>query len=141
MYTEEFRSYHVNKRSKDNINDSNFEEAYKNKLDRMLKAGEILNFRQQVRLELEVNGYIICDYKTDFIIDHLDGTHEIVETKGLKGEMWRFKWRLLEAIYCMDPDFKLTVISQRKFKPPVGRKIKSIGSPNWPAGHFSRPRS
>lgn len=128
MYMEKFESHHTNKKTiGGSINDSNFEQAYANTLQRKLNNKEILNFKQQVRLELEVNGYIVSEYKIDFIVDHLDGTHELIEAKGLKGDLWRFKWRLLEAIYSPKPDYFLTVISQRKFKPPVGRKIKRIG--------------
>jgi len=68
-------------------------------LDMLVKAGEIKTWTRQDRIELRgENGGLVCHYKPDFTVYHLDGTVEIIEIKS-KATMtptWRLKWKLLE---------------------------------------------
>lgn len=87
------------------------EAAFAQELDLRKKAGEIKDWRRQVRIPLDVNGQHICDYYIDFEIEHNDGSKEMIEVKGFQTEVWRLKWKLFEAIYNKEhPDIKLTVI-------------------------------
>ena len=107
--------------------DSKLEAGYAQELDLRKKAGDILDWERQVILNLEVNGYLVCTYKIDFIVYH-EGETEYVECKGYPTPQWRLKWKLFEALYTK-PGNKLTVEMQGKYKPPKARKIKTIN--NW----------
>lgn len=104
--------------------DSCFEAQYGMFLESELKAKRIKSFERQVNIPLEVNGYLVCTYRIDFIVYHLDGIIEYVETKGMHTDTWRNKWKLFEALYCDKPDVKLTIIQQGNYKPPKLRKAK-----------------
>ena len=104
--------------------DSKFEAGEARDLGVMLRAGEIKDFKTHVRIPLEgANGYRICDYYIDFQIEHLDGTVELLETKGIKTPEWVIKWKLLEAMYGNDPNYKLTLVQQKRFRMRRIRKI------------------
>jgi len=104
--------------------DSGFEAAYAMELDQRLKNKEIKSYERQVNLDLVVNNFIVCQYRIDFIIYHLDGTLEYVETKGYPTDIWKLKWKLFEALYSIDPNNILTVEMQGKYKPPKIRRYK-----------------
>jgi len=104
--------------------DSGFEAAYAMELDQRLKNKEIKSYERQVNLDLVVNNFIVCQYRIDFIIYHLDGTLEYVETKGYPTDTWKLKWKLFEALYSIDPNNILTVEMQGKYKPPKIRRYK-----------------
>ena len=106
--------------------DSKFEATYAKELDLRKKAGDIKDYDRQVKLDLVVGDYLVCTYKIDFIVYHCDGTREYVEVKGYPTPQWRIKWKLFEALYSPDPNNKLTIIQQGKFKPPKPRKKKTI---------------
>jgi hypothetical protein len=93
--------------------DSGFELGYAQKLDLRVAAGEIKSWERQKTLELRVNGYLICTYRIDFVVYHLDGVIEYVECKGWPSPVWRLKWKLFEALYSDLPDVRLTVVKQR----------------------------
>ena len=67
-------------------------------LDLRLKAKEIVWWKPQVPIKLMVNGHLICTYKLDFAIYHLDGHLEYVEVKGHETNVWKLKWKLLHAL-------------------------------------------
>lgn len=102
--------------------DSKFEAGYAIELDARLKAGEIKSWEKQIPIPLIVNNYVVCTYKIDFVITHLDDSIEYVETKGYAFPLWRLKWKLFEALF--SDKATLTVVSQGKLKPPKARKIK-----------------
>lgn len=103
--------------------DSKLEASYAADLDLLIKAGEIKSFDRQVNLDLEVNGYVVCQYRIDFIIHHNDDTLEYVETKGVATDVWKLKWKLFEALFCDKPDVKLTVVYQGKnWRPRLHKK-------------------
>lgn len=89
--------------------DSKAEVQYAMELDDKLMKGEIAGWTKQKNIELKVNGYIICSYKIDFVIEHLDGVIEYLEVKGFATPTWRIKWKLFEALYGDDPRYKLTI--------------------------------
>lgn len=104
--------------------DSRFEAQYAIELTMRQNAKEIKSFETQVTLPLEVNNYVVCTYKIDFVVYHNDGTIEYVETKGYPTDVWKLKWKLFEALYCDKPNVRLTIVQQGRFKPPRLRKKK-----------------
>lgn len=121
MYSQKYTYYNVKKQGK---NDSKFEAGKAQELELLKKAGEIKDFREQVKIPLIVNGLIVCDYYIDFEIEHNDGTIEFCETKGYATDTWKLKWKLFEALYSDKPDVKLTVEYQGKNWRPRLRKVK-----------------
>lgn len=92
---------------------SQFEAAYAQELDLRVKAKDIKSWRRQIRIHLGVNGFKIADYIMDFEITHNDDSLELVETKGFETDVWRMKWKLLEAIYSVDhPEIKITLVKK-----------------------------
>ena len=79
-------------------------------LDLLVKAGEVLKWERQKKIRLDVNGYHICNYFIDFVIYWKGGDVEYCEIKGFETDVWRLKWRLMEALFSKDhPEYKLTV--------------------------------
>lgn len=93
--------------------DSGFEASYARDLDLLVKAKKIIGWDRQVKIQLDVNGYHICNYYIDFKVYHKDKTIEYVETKGYATDVWKMKWKLFEALYGDLPDVVLTVVKQR----------------------------
>lgn len=90
---------------------SKFEANYAQELDLRLKAGEIKSWQRQVKMSLDVNGKHICNYYIDFLVIHSDDEREYVEVKGFATDLWRIKWRLLEALIDeIDPGASLTIV-------------------------------
>ena len=93
---------------------SQFEAAYAQELDFRLKAHDIKSWRRQVKIPLQVNGRHITNYIMDFEVTHNDGSVELIECKGFETDVWIMKWRLLEAIYCVEqPDVRLTLVKKQ----------------------------
>ena len=87
------------------------EAAYAAELDLRVKAKDIKGWERQKKISLDINGYHICNYYMDFVVEHNDGTFEYVEVKGFETEEWRLKWKLTEAIFSKErPDVRLTVV-------------------------------
>ena len=82
--------------------------------DYLLKAGQIKGYSRQVSFPLYANGFKICTYIADIVVDHLDGTKEIIEVKSWitdRLSTWRMKRNLLEATYLKEnPTWRLTVL-------------------------------
>ena len=121
MYTQRTRYYSTAKSGK---NDSKFEAGKAVELQLLKKSKKIKDFKEQVKIPLEVNGYHLCNYYIDFVIEHLDGTTEYVETKGFATEVWKLKWKLFEALYSDKPNVKLTIEFQGKSWKPQRRRVK-----------------
>lgn len=79
--------------------DSKKEAEYAAQLDWMLKAKEIKSWERQHKLELRVNGILICKYYVDFAVTLNDGTIEYHEVKGYETDVWRIKWKLAQALF------------------------------------------
>ncbi len=121
MYSQKYSYYRTNKVGK---NDSKFEAGKAQELELLKRAGEIADFKEQVKIPLVVNGLVVCDYWIDFVITHNDNSIEYCETKGFATDVWKLKWKLFEALYSGDPNVKLTVEYQGKNWRPRLRKVK-----------------
>ena len=78
-----------------------------------MRGGKLRNVERQWRVELRANGKLICNYYVDFRLEHLDGSFELVEIKGFETEVYRFKRRLLEALWLPEhPDHEFTEYKQ-----------------------------
>jgi len=86
-----------------------------------------VGFQEQVKIPLVVNGYHICNYFIDFVIEHKDGTLEYREAKGFATDTWKLKWKIFEAIYSDKPNVILTVEYQGKSWKPQRRRVKAVG--------------
>ncbi len=118
-YTQRYSKYGAKSTQVDGITyHSKFEAAYADELRLRLMAKDIKSWERQVKLDLKVNGMHITNYYIDFIITHNDGSREFVEVKGFETEVWKMKWRILEATFedfKEGPDDKLTVVKQSTF--------------------------
>lgn len=112
FYTKKQNKYHNISQIYNGISyDSKKEAAYAKELDLRLKAKDIQSWRRQVSIQLSIYSQPICKYYMDFEITHNDGTIEMVEIKGFQTEIWRLKWKILEAIYEKEhPEIILTII-------------------------------
>ena len=91
--------------------DSKLEAKVAQDLDWKLKAGEIKEWRRQVKIPLEGNQIHIANYFIDFV--YTDKYDQVVylEVKGLELPLWRVKWRLLMALINeIEPGAKLVVV-------------------------------
>lgn len=75
------------------------EAAHYQKLKLLEQAGEIRDLQQQVRFNLVVNDKKICAYVADFTYRLKDGKAVIDETKGYKTDVFKLKWKLLQALH------------------------------------------
>lgn len=92
--------------------DSKFEASYGLELEEKKQKGQIKDFEIHKEMKLQVNNHPVCSYFIDFVVYHLDGSIEYVETKGWPTAVWRLKWKIFEALYSGLPDVKLTVVRQ-----------------------------
>lgn len=113
---------------------SSWEAEYAKELDLRKNAGDIKDWRRQVKIEINVldndnkpeltdrtmlelkkenkNAVHICNYYIDFVIVHNDNSLEYAEIKGARMELWKLKFRLFESIFKMlHPDIKITIIN------------------------------
>jgi len=75
------------------------EATYAMQLDLRIKAKEVVSWTRQHKLELRVNGSLICKYYIDFRAELTDGSVEYIEVKGFETDVWRLKWKLTEALW------------------------------------------
>lgn len=120
MYNQRNRYYRTAKQGK---NDSRFEAGLALELTQQKKDGKIVDFQEQVKIPLEINGFHICNYYIDFVIQHVGGETEYLEAKGFATEVWKLKWKLFEALYDL-PGNILTVEYQGKSWKPRRRRVK-----------------
>lgn len=74
------------------------EAKYAEELDWLLKAKKIQSWERQVKIELKVNGQLICNYYCDFkVIDNYGGV-EFHEVKGFSTDVFQLKWKLFHAL-------------------------------------------
>ena len=91
--------------------DSKLEAKVAQELDWKLKAGEIKEWRRQVKIPLKVNEVHITNYYIDFIYVDKDGQVVYLEVKGLEMPLWKVKWKLLIALINeIDQGAKLEVV-------------------------------
>lgn len=120
MYSQKNSYYNTPKQGK---NDSKFEAGKAMELAQLKRDKKIKDFQEQVKIPLEVNGFHICNYYIDFVIQHNDGDTEYCETKGYATDTWKLKWKLFEALYDK-PGNILTVEYQGKSWKPQRRRTK-----------------
>ncbi len=105
--------------------DSKFEAQEAFDLEAQRKVGKIKGWKAHQEIPLIVNGYKVCSYWIDFVIEHNDGTIEYLETKGMVTSTWALKWKLFCALYEDKPGVKLTVVMQGKYRVPKAKKVKN----------------
>ena len=67
-------------------------------LDLRVKAGELVRWERQNKIEMYVYGMKVATYFIDFVLYFPDGTREFLECKGLELPAWQLKWALFEAL-------------------------------------------
>lgn len=98
------------------IYDSKFEAGVAEYADTLVAAGEIKEVQRQVRIPLEAYGVKIFTYIIDFVFIHNDGHKEYVEAKGYETDIWKAKWKMLEAKLAIEePTSEMTLLKQRNF--------------------------
>jgi len=129
-YIQRFNKYGAKSTQVDGVTyHSKFEAGYADELRLRLMAKDIKSWERQVKLDLKVNGVHITNYYIDFIVTHNDDSREFVEVKGFETDLWKIKWKLLEATFDdfkQGPDDRLTVIKQSKWSKsrPAPRSIQ-----------------
>ncbi|MBB6672610.1 DUF1064 domain-containing protein [Cohnella nanjingensis] len=87
--------------------DSRAEYRYYEQLKLRLRAKDIASFECQVRYTIldpykhpttgrKVQGIV---YVADFVVTHLDGSHEVIDVKGVRTEAYRNKKKMFESKY------------------------------------------
>jgi hypothetical protein len=118
MSLQEFRDWH-NKREKAKTSkykgvptetadgqkfQSHHEARYYNKLLLLKQGGEVLSFERQRRYEININGYLVCEYVADFVVTWKDGRVEVIDTKseGTLTPVYKLKKKLMLAVHDID---------------------------------------
>jgi hypothetical protein len=86
---------------------SKLEHRYKNHLELLKNAGEIVFYLTQVPIRLPGG----TKYLVDFLVFYSDGTIKFVDTKGILTDSFKIKKREIEAIY----PFEIEVIKKGDF--------------------------
>jgi hypothetical protein len=74
------------------------EMEYAQELDFRVKAGEVLEWKPQHKIEIIVEGKKICNYFIDFLITLKDGSRVYAEVKGWESQLWVQTWKLCMAL-------------------------------------------
>lgn len=104
------------------IRDSKFEALVADTLFQRKQAGEIKNYESQYRVEMwayDENGKKAMkkSHKVDFRIEHLDGSFELYEAKGIETQDYKDRRKWLETFWLpFHPDHTYTVVFQKDFK-------------------------
>lgn len=77
---------------------SKLEAGYAETLDWRIKAKEVKSWRPQVHLPIRYYGQKICTYIIDFEVILSDKSIEYVEVKGFSTDVWKQKWKMVEAL-------------------------------------------
>ena len=100
--------------------DSKYEATVADELLMRKKAGDILDYDNQYRIEATAyrsNGLpaFTIKHKVDFRIHHKDGSFELLEAKGVETSDWQWRKKFLEKIWLPDhPDHIYTVVKQSR---------------------------
>jgi hypothetical protein len=89
-------------------------------LDLLKKAGDIRDWKRQVKIDLKVKGVHIANYFMDFVVENNNGSIELIEYKGMETLLWKMKWNLLHALKdeLFPPGTIITLVKhQSKYKP------------------------
>lgn len=102
--------YHNNKVKVDGILfDSQLEADYYSDLKLQVKAGVLNGFCRQAEFVLQdgVSNVKPITYRADFVVFHLDGTYEVIDTKGVETDEFKLKKKLLAEKY---PRIELKIV-------------------------------
>lgn len=88
--------------------DSKLERDYYSYLKLKIRAGEIKSFELHKRIDLVVNGELICFMKPDFVITNKDGSISYHDTKGMVTPLFKLKAKLFKAL----KDREIKIISR-----------------------------
>lgn len=91
---------------------SHKEADYAGTLDFRVKAGELVSWTRQHKIEIRINGKRWRNYFIDFRAVRADGFIEYIEIKGFETEVWRMKWDALLILKAqiLEPNSELIVI-------------------------------
>ena len=90
---------------------SQAEAGYAKTLDTLIKGGKVIKWERQIPIDLIVNDIKICRYYCDFKVWWTDGRITLEEVKGYETDIYRFKRRLLEAVYLKEhPELEYIII-------------------------------
>lgn len=100
--------------------DSKFEAAVAEDLTLEKRAGNILDFDRQFRLD--IYAYSQCgtrkmkkSHKVDFRVHNLDGTFTLLEAKGFETREWREIVKWIDNFFLpLNPDYEYVVEYQKK---------------------------
>ncbi len=87
--------------------DSIKESEYYGKLRLLKLSGDIIDFKMQVKMPVEINGIFICNYILDFEITYPNGNIEYIDVKAkdkqsgkfISTDVFKLKKKLVEAVY------------------------------------------
>lgn len=102
--------------------DSRFEASVAEELTLRKKAGEILDFDKQFKVEMwayDKNGKkaMKVSHKIDFRVHHKDGSFELLEAKGIETADYKMRRRWLETFWLpFNLDHTYSVVKQRNNK-------------------------
>lgn len=113
--------------------DSTLEARMAGELDYRVKGKDIKYWERQIRISFYLclncarlsiapqcpdhwveKPTILATYICDFKAVHFDGTIEYIETKGVALDVFRFKWKMMEAIFGNRDDVKLILVKEPK---------------------------
>jgi hypothetical protein len=78
------------------------EADYYDQLKMRLRAGEIKDFKRQVKMKISINGQHITSYVADFVVELHDGNKQVLDYKSdftRNLDTYKIKKRLLLALY------------------------------------------
>lgn len=102
--------------------DSKFEASVADELDLRKKAGDILDYDSQFKVEMwayDINGKqaMKVTHKVDFRIHHKDGSFELYEAKGVETADYKMRRKWLETFWLpFNLDHTYTVVKQRSYR-------------------------
>lgn len=74
------------------------------------QSGRIKDYETEKKIELRVNGVLICNHYVDFWIHENNGTFRVDEFKGAELAVWIIKMRLFIVLF---PDIPYNVIKEQ----------------------------
>lgn len=110
------------------VRDSKFEASVADELDLRKRAGEILDYDSQYKVEIPVcrqDGAVAftVKHKVDFRLHLKDGSYELLEAKGAVTTDYMWRRKFLELIWLpAHPDHTYTVIKQHVKSPRRTRR-------------------
>lgn len=122
MFTTSYKKYGNKKTTVGDYKyDSKFEAGVAADLELQKRAGLILDFDRQYRVDIPIyneSGRIVhsVSHKVDFRAHNLDGSFTLIEAKGFETADYKFRRKLLEKIWLIehkDHDYRVIYQSKR----------------------------